>query len=93
MIIGRRVEFIEVFDVDMRVYGTVRTDEDFCSRLMLDVDPVLTQQIKCGDETARKGIRMISRTLDCVGAAIFPVPDEFLTGRFDLPKTEVEESK
>lgn len=89
MIIGRHVEFIEVFEIDMNVYGTIRTDEDFCIRLMMDADPVLTQQIICGDKTARKGIRIISRTLNRTGNAIFPVPEKFLAERFDFAKTEV----
>lgn len=93
MIIGRRTEFIEVFDIDMDVYGTMRTDEDFCRRLMLDADPILTQQIKCGEQTARKGIKMISRTLDKVGDSVFPVPKEFLKERFDLPKVRVEDTQ
>lgn len=91
MLIGRRVEFIEVYDINMDVYDTIRDDLDFCTRLLMAADPILTQQIKCGGEVAKKGIKMVSRTLDCIGTTIFPVPKDLLTKRFDLPKSRVED--
>ena len=90
MLIGRRVEFVEVFDINMDIYETVRDDEDFCRRVLMAADPVLSQKIKCGPETAKKGIKMISRILDVVGESIYPVPKEYLNNRFDLPATCVE---
>lgn len=90
MFVMRESKYIEVYEINMDVYATIRDDEDFCERLVMAADPVLTQQIKCGDETARKGIHLKNRTYIGSKNITCSVPEEYLIDRNDVPKSHVE---
>lgn len=76
MIIAREVKYIEVYDVDLSKYTTIRDDLDFCQRLLWVGDPVLVQEKVHG---VFGGIKLLSKHLDCISKnPIYPVPDCYL---------------
>lgn len=90
MFVMRESKYIEVFEINMGVYDTIRDDEDFCERLVMAADSVLTQQIKCGDKVARKGIHLKSRIYKGSKGITCDVPEKYLVDRNDVPKSHVE---
>ena len=91
MFVMRESKYIEVFEINMAVYDTIRGDEDFCERLVVVSDPVLVQQMKCGNETARKGIHLKSRIYRGSKNITCSVPEKYLIDTNQIPKACVDE--
>jgi len=76
MLVGRRIEYFEVYDIDMGKFETIRDNLDFCQRILWAADPVLTKKIRSGNT---EGIKLISRVFDRISAnPVYPVPEFYL---------------
>ena len=52
ILVGRKVEYLETYEVDMDEFATARDDLDFCKRILCAADPVLSQIVKKGNSKA-----------------------------------------
>ena len=73
MIVGRKIEYLEAYEIDTDIILSVRDDLDLCQRLLWAAEPALTQRIRSG--MGKPGIRLLSRIQSrIVENPIFPVP-------------------
>ncbi len=91
MKVGRKVVYLEIFEVDVDKVPSGRDDLDLCRSVVCwAADPVFTQKIKMGPDKWNSCIRLLSRTMDCVnGELIHPVPN-FELGSDECPQIESE---
>lgn len=76
MIVGRRVEYIEVFEIDTDKIASIRDDLDLCQRLLWSVDPTLSQQLKSSTKEGKAAIRFLCRIFERISKnPIYPVKD------------------
>ena len=74
MIVGRRVTYLEVYEVDTDEIPSMRDNLDLCQRVLWAADPVLTQRLKAYAEWEKPPIKLICRTLDqIIENPIYPV--------------------
>ncbi len=66
MIVGRKVVYLEVFEIDTDKIASIRDDLDLCQRLLWAADPVLSQQLKSSTIEGRSAIKFLHRTQDCI---------------------------
>ncbi len=64
IIIGRRVEYLEVFIVDTNKIPSGRDDLDLCQSILWAADPALTQRLKTPTEKVENSVRLLCRTLN-----------------------------
>lgn len=64
IIVGRKVEYLEVFEIDIDEFVTIRDDLDLCQRLLWAADPILTQRLKTQCEKGKAPIKFLYRVLD-----------------------------
>lgn len=66
LIVGRRIECVEVYEIDTDKYGTIRSDLDLCKRLLWFANE-------------SKSLKHLKTTFDRVSEnPVFPVPKCYL---------------
>ena len=79
MIVGRRLEYFETYEIDTDKLASVRDDLDLCQRILWSADPVFVQQICSCTEEGRSAVKFLSKKFDRISEnPIYPVPDCYL---------------
>lgn len=74
MIVGRRIVYLEIFEIDTDKIPSGRDNLDLCQRVLYAADPDLSQQLKTGKEDS--GVTLLSRTQDnIIENPIYPAPE------------------
>jgi len=79
MIVARKVEYVEVYDIGVSKLTSIRDDLDLCGRILYSADPVLSQRLKSFTEDGKSAVKLINKTFDRVSEnPIYPVSSCYL---------------
>lgn len=79
IIVGRKMVYLEVFEVDMSKLASVRENLDLCKRILYSADPVLTQQLRSFTEEGKSAVKLLSRTQDHIlENPVYPISDPYV---------------
>lgn len=79
MIVARRVEYVEVYEIDISKLMSIRDDLDLCERILYSGDPVLVQQMRSTTEEGKSAVKCLSKHFDRISEnPIYPVPKCYL---------------
>jgi hypothetical protein len=91
MFVGRKVVYLEVYDVDMEKYLTIREDLDFCQRILGCPQPAFIQEHV---HKVKGGVKLVSRSFSHIlENPVHPVEDIYSDRMFDEAEAVSKESK
>lgn len=91
MLVARKVVYLEVYDVDMEKYATLRDDLDFCQRILLCPQPAFIQEQV---HKVKDGVKLISREFHHIlENRVHPVEGVDSDRRFDQAEPISKESE
>ena len=86
MIVGKKVVYLEIYEIDTDKLSSARDDLDLCERILYSADSAFSQKLKSFTEEGKSAVRLLCRLQEnIIKNPVFPVT-RYEEGRDEAPR-------